>query len=158
MAKIELGQMDEYVARLSLLAGEAQEKIAGTAIGAGAGIVADAIRAGLEANLGDPESVSRNPKILFKNFYHEPSGELLASFGISPMKMDSNGDHNVKIGFDGYDSKGVSNQLKARIMESGISKIKKRPFVRPAVTATTEEALNTMREKVDDGIAQIMNK
>ena len=83
---------------------------------AGAQPVADEIRKGLENNLAG----SKYSK-----------GDLLGSLGITPPGVDSQGNVNTKIGFDGYDSKGVANQLKARVMESGTSKIKKRPFVRP---------------------------
>ena len=62
----------------------------------------------------------------------------------------------IKIGFDGYDSKGVPNQIKARVLESGSSRQKKRPFVRPALKATKKEAEDAMAKIVDEEIKKIM--
>lgn len=53
-------------------------------------------------------------------------GELVASFGITPMKVDREGNYNVHLGFDGYQEpgygkfpNGVPFQLIARSFESG---------------------------------------
>ncbi len=157
MAKfITFKKGEEYAARLSRLMGADQREIAGKAIHDGAEIVANKIRANLEANLQDPESVSKNRNLIFKNLYNVPTGALAASFGIAKMQEDADG-YNVKIGFDGYDAKGVPNQLKARAMESGTSKLRKRPFVRPAVQATKGACIRKMGEIIDEEIARIMN-
>ena len=78
------------------------------------------------------------------------TGDLEKSFGITPIERDKDGNWNAKIGFDGYDSKGVPNQLKARAIESGTSKIQKRPFVRPAVNATKTKAVEAMKKIIDE--------
>nr|DAE46649.1 MAG TPA: hypothetical protein [Caudoviricetes sp.] len=67
------------------------------------------------------------------------TGKLVKSLGIANIqcvKMYA----DTSIGFDGYDAKGVPNQLKARALESGTSKQPARPFVRPAVNSCREEA------------------
>lgn len=155
MATITFKKGDEYALKLSRLETNAGE-IAKKAIYEGAKIVADKIRANLEANIADPEYVGKDGNVLFKNQYNEPSGDLVKSFGITPIKRDRNGNWTAKIGFDGYDSKGVPNQLKARVMESGSSTIKKRPFVRPAVNATKGAALDAMRKVIDEETEKIM--
>lgn len=76
------------------------------------------------------------------------TGDLKNSFGISKMREDENG-VNVKLGFDGYDRKGVANQLKARVLESGTSKIKKRPFLRPAVNACKTQIETAVKSKIE---------
>jgi HK97 gp10 family phage protein len=80
---------------------------------------------------------------------------MVASFGIASIDKDGGGDWNTKIGFDGYDSKGVPNQLKARVLESGSSKQPKRPFVRPAVNATKVKAQAEMARVVDEELKKI---
>ena len=80
---------------------------------------------------------------------------MLASFGVTPIDRDANGNFNAKIGFDGYDSKGVANQLKARVIESGTSKKQKHPFVRPAVNATKKQAVTRMGEVIDEEIKKM---
>lgn len=102
---------------------EAAERI----LNAGLNIAADQVRAELERVQSD-----------------EATGQLLESLGITPIKMDRDGNWNGKVGFDGYDRNGVPNQLKARVMESGTSKRKKRPFIRPAINKCRKSAEEAM--------------
>lgn len=140
MAKMTIKGTDELELQLSKL-GTMSTKIAKDVVMAGAQPVADEIRKGLQANLQG----SKYSK-----------GDLLDSLGIAPPDVDSQGNVNTKIGFDGYDSEGVANQLKARVMESGTSKIKKRPFVRPAVNKSKKRALEAMQKKFDEEIKIII--
>ena len=117
MATISFKKGDDYALK-SRLAAQSDE-VAKKAIYQGAKVVADKISSGIPKDTGDLEK----------------------SFGITPIERDKDGNWNAKIGFDGYDSKGVPNQLKARAIESGTSKIQKRPFVRPAVNATKTKAV-----------------
>lgn len=130
---------EEYALKLSRLA-EASEETAKKAVYAGAGVVADEINAKLSAVLS-PKS----------------TGAMAASFGVTPISRDSDGVWNAKIGFDGYDKKGVPNQLKARAMESGTSTQPKHPFVRPAVNASRQKAEAEMARVVDEEIKKLMN-
>lgn len=139
MAKFIAKASEEYAIRLSRLAGADQREIAGKAIYKAADIVTDEVRARLNGVIKGPST-----------------GALAASLGIAKMQEDADG-YNVKIGFDGYDAKGVPNLLKARVMESGSSKQKKRPFMRPAVNATRGAAVEKMGEIIDEEIARIMN-
>ena len=132
MARMTFKAGDEYALKLSRLEAGSDE-IAKKSIYAGAKIVADKIKGNIPKDTGD----------------------LAASFGITPMSIDSNGDWNTKLGFDGYDSKGVPNQLKARAIESGTSKLKKRPFVRPAVNATKSQAKAEMGRVIEEEIKKI---
>jgi HK97 gp10 family phage protein len=80
----------------------------------------------------------------------------LNSLGITPIRRDSEGDWSAKIGFDGYDKKGVANQLKARVMESGSSKQKKKPFIRPAVNQVKQKATDEMERIIIEETQNIM--
>ena len=80
---------------------------------AGAKVVADEIKGGLQWATGESE---------------HSTGDLLDSLGIAPIDTDNRGNINTKVGFDGYDRKGVPNQLKARAMESGTSTQPKKPL------------------------------
>ena len=140
MARMTFKLGEDYALRLSALAANS-DKTAKMAVHEAAGIVADQIRANLNANLtGSAQS----------------TGALAASLGITPVSLDRDGFWNAKIGFDGYDEKGVPNQLKARVMESGSSKVKKRPFVRPAVNATKKTAVEAMQRVIDEETEKIM--
>lgn len=140
MAKMTIRGMDELELKLSHL-GKMSTDIAKDVVMAGAQPVADEIRRGLEANLQG----SKYSK-----------GDLLDSLGIAPPGVDNQGNVNTKIGFDGYDSNGVANQLKARVMESGSSKQKKKPFVRPAVNRSKKRAEEAMQKKFDEEIKLII--
>lgn len=107
----------------------------------GAGVVADAIKDAC------PEG---------------ESGDLRDSLGIAHMRQ-SGDDWQTIIGFDGKDSNGVPNQLKARALESGRSTKKggivgKHPFIRPAVNrvrASTQGAIsNTITNLINDIIEE----
>lgn len=152
MATMTIRGMDEYARKLSQL-GQASVPIAKKAVYAGASIVADEVKKRLEANLDDPSYVGKKSEGGIKS--DASTGDLLESFGIAPIGTDKNGNTNTKIGFDGYDSKGVPNALKARSMESGTSTLRKRPFVRPAVNAVKSKAQETMGDVVDEEIAKI---
>lgn len=138
MANISFKDGSEYALKLSRLRAGSDE-IAKKAIYKAAGVVADKIKSNLES------VVSENA-----------TGDLTASFGVSPISQDNDGNWNAKIGFDGYDKNGVPNQLKARVLESGSSKQPKRPFVRPAVNATKSQALNEMAKIIDEETKTIM--
>lgn len=140
MARMAFKAGEDFMLKLSRLEAGGED-IAKRAVYAGAGIVADKVRANLEANLSGSE---------------QSTGALVDSLGITPITQDRDGWISAKVGFDGYDEKGVPNQLKARVMESGTSKIKKRPFVRPAVNATKKPAVEAMQRVIDEETEKIM--
>lgn len=101
------------------------------------------------------------------------AGELVAAFGISPVKRDKQGNWNAHLGFDGYQETAsglVPFQLIARSFESGAvigtrntfagGKRQKglkdkaewkywrkpTPFAAPAVRATRQKALKAMED------------
>lgn len=120
--------------------GKRSIEIGGKAVKAGAGILADQVRKNLKKNLtGSKYS----------------TGDLLDSLGVTPAKVDRNGVINAKVGFEGYDRKGVPNAIKARAMESGTSRQKKKPFIRPAIRVTKDKIEKTMQEIIDSEIQKI---
>jgi len=136
MARMTIRGLDEYAMKLSKLGADAP-KIAKKVVMAGANPVADEIRKNLEKNLSGSKY---------------STGDLLDSFGIAPPGVDRQGNTNTKIGFEGYDRKGVPNTLKARAMESGTSTQPKRPFIRPAVNRMKKKAIDEMGKTLDSEI------
>jgi len=165
MAKITVKTPDEFCLKLSKLE-TGQEEIAGKAIYAGAKIVADQIRANLKAIPEDKFRYLRNGDKL--NSISKSAKEGLANqFGVSSMKIDKDGNYNVKCGFMDYldgeivpATKGYPNGLPAamvaRSIESGSSVRQKHPFVRPAIAATKEPAKQEMGRVIDEECAKIM--
>lgn len=159
MARMTFKAGEDYMLRLERTAGRSEEIIK-KALAEGAGILTTEIRKNLTENLNDPASASSSGSALLKNFYNEISGSLLESLGFTPALQDRDGVWNVKVGFGDpdYDPKGVANQLKARVMESGSSTIRKRPFVRPAVNAKRKEAESAMDRIIMEEIKNTMEK
>lgn len=144
--------------------GKEGKTIAEKAVCAGAAIVADAVRANIDAL---PAVKDEWGVIAYNNNWSAPLTEtakkgLQDGFGISPMGNED-GILNVKLGFDGYNDmktkkypKGQPNAIIARSLESGSSIAKKRPFVAPAVRKTKKAAEETMAKIIDEESAKIM--
>lgn len=139
MAQISFPGLKRYEMMLSRLS-QGADAIAGKAIHQGAAILADQIR----ANIRDLPSKSGDTR-----------DGLLDGLGIAPLREDG-GYYNVKIGFDGYNRRGIPNPLMARVLESGTSRLTKRPFLRPAVNAKRKEAEAAMAAVLDREIKQQM--
>lgn len=154
MAKMTIRGLDEYARMLDRLGKQAPE-VSKRAVYAGADVVANKVRENLEKNIRDPTYAGKNAGKEYAVKQTESTGDLMDSLGIAPIQTDSSGNTNTKVGFDGYDRKGVPNALKARAMESGTSSLRKRPFVRPAVTAVKKQAQQAMGKTIDDEIAKI---
>ena len=138
MATISFKAGDEYALKLSRLAAGSDD-VAKKAIYEGAKVVADKIKSNLESKV-----------------YADATGDLIASFGITPIARDKDGNRKTKNGFDGYDRKGVPTQLKARVLESGSSRQQKKPYVRPAVNATKKKAIDVMKKVIDEETERLM--
>lgn len=163
MATIKLKAGDDYLKRLSQLEGRTDE-ISKAAIYEGAGIVADQIKANLQAIPEDTFRYLRDGD-KFSGLPRSQKVSLDKSFGIAPISRDTAGDWNTKLGFDGYQQtetncypNGLPNALLARAVESGSPVRQKHPFVRPAVTRTRKPCLEKMRQTADEKCKEIMKR
>lgn len=154
MAVVKFRGPEEYELKLSRLAAGTKEA-AGKAIYAGARIVADEVKKGIE-KLPVIRNEKGSPEHLIDGVTMAQKEGLLEGFGITPMQ-EEDGAYNVKLGFDGYNAtktekypKGQPNQLIARSVESGTSIRKKHPFVRPAV--------NNSKKKAEEAMANTINR
>lgn len=141
MAKFKCTGIDLYIDQL--------QKLGGSTVGVmkkgtydGAAIIADEVRKHLRGVIRHPE---------------ESTGDLEKSMYLAKMQTKS-GYVYTEIGFAGYDRKGVPNIIKARVMESGTSRQKKTPFIRPAFTAAQEKCIAAMQKTVDDEIKKLMEE
>lgn len=95
MAKFDFKLPDEFLEKLQHL-GSDEEGIATRVLEAGAEVVEAKVRSNLAAVIG------RGTKTPSRS-----TGQLLSALGTSGVRVDRNGNYNVKIGFDeGCDHRG----------------------------------------------------
>lgn len=159
MAKITFPGLNDYELMISRLS-KGVDDIAGKAIYAGAGIVADAIKENIK-DLPIVRGYGTKENPLPGGVTAPQKAGLIDGLGISPMQSDA-GFLNVKIGFDGYNAtktekypQGQPNQLVARGVESGTSWKEKKPFIRPAINASKSRAEAEMARILDQEIEKI---
>lgn len=138
MAKMTVKGLDEYLRKLNTLEQSKAEEIIEEAVEDGADIVADKVRANLSGVLSG-----------------ESTGALLGSLGITPVD-NRDGFINAKVGFDGRDSKGTPNALKASVLEYGSRRQPPRPFMKPAQSATRSAVKAKMKETIERKIESYM--
>ena len=143
MAKVEFKLPEDFLLRLSRL-GEKTDEILPKVLDAGGAVVADKVRTNLQAVIG------RDTK--------EPScstGELVAALGVSPAKIDRDGNYNVKVGFAEPRSDGSSNAMIANVLEYGKSGQPPKPFLKPAKTASRVPCIEAMKRAFEQEVEKL---
>ncbi|XJZ27701.1 HK97-gp10 family putative phage morphogenesis protein [Bacillota bacterium Lsc_1132] len=137
MAKVEVKMPEEFLNRLTKL-GDKADEIIPKVLEAGAEIVYQKVR----SNLSDV--VGKNTKGKSRS-----TGELLQALGTSPVKIDSKGVYNLKIGFSEPRSDGKSNAMLANILEFGKHGQPPKPFLKPAKTQSKSACIEVMKSKLE---------
>ena len=83
------------------------------------------------------------------------TGELERSIGLSPAKLDRDGNHNVKIGFVDPRSDGDSNAKIANILEYGKHGQPAKPFLKPAKRASKSACEETMKRAFEEEVGKL---
>lgn len=148
MAKLSVKGLDKYISDLSALSNALDDDL-GKAIFAGAQIVADAARAGIESlEVGD------NP--IKGQITQAQKDGLLDGLGIASMQLKGT-ELNVKLGMDGYNAKGQPNSMILRSIEAGTSWGRPaNPVVKRAVNKTRRQAEQAMVKAFEKAISQHM--
>lgn len=139
MASVKIRTSEELIRKLEKLSGEQADEVAKRAVYVGAGFMAEKVKESLRGVVSE-----------------KATGDLEKSLGITAIKLNRDGDWAAKIGFSGYDRKGTSNILKARLLESGSSKQRKRPFGSPAVKRWKAETEKRMAQEAETSIVKIL--
>ncbi|MEY8390459.1 HK97 gp10 family phage protein [Lachnospiraceae bacterium 45-W7] len=133
MAKVQVKMPEEFLLRLSRL-GDKTDEIIPKVLEAGGEVVEQKVRANLSAVIGwDTKEESRS------------TGELLSALGVSPAKIDREGNYNVKVGFSEPRRDGRSNAMIANVLEYGKSGQPAKPFLKPAKTAARAPCIEAMK-------------
>lgn len=143
MAKVDVKMPEDFLLRLSRLADKTDEIIP-KVLEAGGEVVLDKVRSNLEAVIGkDTKEPSRS------------TGELVSALGISPSKIDRDGNYNVKIGFAEPRSGGGSNARIANVLEYGKSGQPAKPFLKPAKSATRAPCIEAMKQAFEEEVEKL---
>lgn len=143
MAKADVKMPDEFLTMISRL-GAQTDSIAEKVLQAGGGVALAKVRSNLKSVVGsETKSKSRS------------TGELERSLGLSPVMVDKDGNHDIKVGFSEPRTDGGSNAKIANILEYGTSGQSANPFLKPAKSAVKKQCVEAMKsafEKEVEGL------
>ena len=143
MAKINVQLPTEFMDKISRL-GEKTDEIVPRVLEAGAEIALAAVKSNLQTAIGkDIKQESRS------------TGELLSALGVSPVKVNKEGNHDLKIGFAEPRSDGGSNAKIASILEHGTSRQPARPFLKPAKSKTRKSCIKAMKAALEKELENV---
>lgn len=85
----------------------------------------------------------------------ESSGELVSALGLSGIRLDRDGNPNIKVGFDEPRRDGSSNAMVANIIEYGKHNQPAKPFLKPAKSQSKSECIDTMVATLEKEIKKL---
>ena len=143
MAKVDIKMPDEFLLKVSKL-GSDFDPVAEKVLKAGGEVVLKRTKSNLSAVVG-------------KGTKHESrsTGELEKALGVTSVRLDRNGNHNIKIGFSEPRSDGESNAKLANILEYGKHGQPAKPFLKPAKSASKSECISTMKSTFEEEVKKI---
>lgn len=143
MAKCTVKLPDELLTKLSKLTSQS-DAVAERVLKAGSDVVFAKVKSNLSSVIGSGVKYDKRS-----------TGELEQALGVSPVKIDRNGNHNVKIGFSEPRSNGDSNAKIANIIEYGKSGQPPKPFLKPAKSSTKSACMKEMEQKLREEIENL---
>lgn len=143
MAKVDVKMPEEFLLKLSRL-GSNTDAVAKKVLEAGGQVVLSRVKANLSAVIGSGTK-----------YDSRSTGELEASLGLSPVKADRDGNHNIKIGFSEPRHNGGSNAKLATILEYGKHGQPAKPFLKPAKTSSRAECIRVMTQTLDEEVGKL---
>lgn len=143
MAKVDVKMPEEFLLKISRLADKTDE------------IVPKVLEAGGEVVLEKTKSNLRSVVGKGTKYDSRTTGELESALGITSVKQDRNGNHNIKVGVAEPRRDGGSNAKLANIIEYGKHGQPAKPFLKPAKSSSKKQCIDTMKAKLDEEIGKI---
>ena len=143
MAKAEVQLPEELLTRLSQL-GAKSDEIAEKMLEAGGEVLLSRVKSNLAGVIGKGTK-----------YPSESTGELERSLGLSPAKLDRNGNHNIKVGFSEPRADGSSNARIANIIEYGKHGQSAKPFLKPAKSASKAAVIEAMKQIFEQEVSKL---
>ena len=143
MAKAQIQMPDEFLLKLSRL-GNKTDEIAEKALKAGGEIILEKTKSNLQNSIG------KDTKIKSRS-----TGELVSALGLSGVRIDRDGNSNIKLGFDEPRKNGDSNAKIANILEYGKVGQPPKPFLKPATKAVKSAVVQKMEATLTEEINKL---
>ena len=143
MARVDVKMPDEFLERMSRL-GSNFDSIAETVLQAGGEVVLAKTQSNLASVIGSGTK-----------YDSRSTGELESSLGLTGVKMDRNGNFNIKVGFSEPRSDGGSNAQLANIIEYGKSGQPAKPFLKPAKSASKKQCIESMKQAFETEVEKL---
>jgi hypothetical protein len=128
---------EDFLRKISSLA-DKTDAIVPKVLEAGGEVVLEAVRSGLHGVLSG-----------------NSTGELESALGLSPVRLDRDGNPNIKVGFNEPRRDGKSNAMIANVIEHGKHGQPPRPFLKAAKATSRAPATDAMIAKLDEEIAKL---
>jgi len=143
LARADAFLPEDFILALSRLEARTDE-IVPKVLAAGGEVVLEHVRTRLRAVIG---SGTKRPS--------RSTGELVDALGLTPARLNRNGDYDVKVGFnEPRRGKGDSNAKLASILEHGKHGQPPKPFMKPAKIASREACIERMRRVFDEEVGK----
>ena len=143
MAKADFKFPDEFLTKLSRL-GKDTDAVAEKVLEAGGKVVLAKVKSNLSSVIGSGTK-----------YDSRSTGELEQSLGLSPVKLNRVGNHDIKIGFSEPRSDGGSNAKLANILEYGKHGQPAKPFLKPAKSASKAECIRVMEQTLKEEVEKL---
>lgn len=143
MAKVDVKMPEDFLLKLSRL-GNKTDEICEKALEAGGEVVLEKVKENLSSVIGSGTK-----------YDSRSTGELEQSLGLTSVKQDRDGNHNIKIGFSEPRSDGGSNAKIANIIEYGKYGQPARPFLKPAKSSSRRACISAMQETLEREVEKL---
>lgn len=143
MAKADINFPDAFLEQLSRL-GSQFDSVAESVLEAGGEVVLEKAQRNLAAVVGTGTK-----------YDSRSTGELVDSLGLSPVKLNKTGNHDIKVGFSEPRSDGGSNAKIANILEYGKHGQAPKPFMKPAKASSKAECIQVMKDTLEAEVKKL---
>ena len=131
MAKVSIQLPTAFMDQLTKIASKTDIAIP-KALEAGGKVVFEKLKGNLSSAIG------RNTK-----YQSRSTGKLLTALGVSPVKVNDEGNFDVKVGFS--ESRSVSNAMLANILEYGKHGQPPKPILKPTRASSRKPCIEAMQ-------------
>lgn len=143
MASLSLKLPDELMKKLSGL-GDHIDDVSDKMLQAGGAILYRKVKGNLQAVIG--KGIKYDAR---------STGQLVSALGVSPARLNRQGNRDIKVGFAENRSDGYVNAKIANIIEYGRSGQKAKPFLKPAEKQAKADVIAEMTKVFEEEVQKL---